>query len=186
MTKNINKPQLNLGHLTRAVRDMDRMVSFYRDVLGFHLNDRGFIEETELAFMSQDLKEHHQFVLVTGVEQRESVSLLIDHMAFRTGSLDDLRTIRANLIEAGIEDIMTISHGNAWSIYCQDPEGNGLECFVDTPFHVAQPVAAEGFSLELSDEEIVEWTRKLCESGDEFQPMSQWRESFAARLKKSI
>jgi len=185
MTKNIIKPQLTFAHVTRAVRDMDRMVLFYRDVLGFHVNDRGFIEETELAFMSQASTDHHQFVLVSGVEQRESVSLLVDHMAFRTGSLDDLRTIRTNLIDAGIDDVMVISHGNAWSIYCKDIEGNGLECFVDTPFHVAQPVAAEGFELDLSDEEIVEWTRKLCESGDDFQPMIQWRESFIKRLTQS-
>jgi catechol-2,3-dioxygenase len=77
-------------------------------------------------------------------------------------------------------------HGNAWSLYYKDPEGNGLECFVDTPFHVAQPVAAEEFDLDLSDEDIEAWTRKLCQSGGDFQPMSQWRESFVARLKKSL
>jgi catechol-2,3-dioxygenase len=185
MTKNIITPQLTFSHVTRAVRDMDRMVSFYRDVLGFLVNDRGFIEETELTFMSQIPTEHHQFVLVSGIEQRASVSLLADHIAFRTATLDDLRTIKENLIDAGIDDMMVICHGNAWSIYCRDIEGNGLECFVDTPFHMAQPVAAVGFDLDLSDEEIIKWTHELCESGDDFQPMNQWRESFIQRLKQS-
>jgi len=49
---------------------------------------------------------------------------------------------------------------------------------------VAQPVAAEGFDLDLSDEEIVEWTRKLCESGKDFQPMTQWRELFVKRIEE--
>jgi len=48
MTKNITKPQLTLSHVTRPVKNMERMVTFYRDVLGFHVNDRGFIKETEL------------------------------------------------------------------------------------------------------------------------------------------
>ena len=34
-----------------------------------------------------------------------------------------------------------MNHGNAWSLYFTDPEGNGLECFVDSPFHVTQPYA---------------------------------------------
>lgn len=141
-------PQLTLAHTTRAVKDMDAMITFYKDALGFQLNDRGFVEDTELAFMSQDPNEHHQFVLVSGTSSKESDELLIDHIAFRTDSLDSLRSIRNNLLSMGIDNIMTICHGNAWSLYYSDPENNGLECFVDSPFHVAQPQTAESFDIE--------------------------------------
>jgi len=117
-------------------------------------------------------------VLVSGIKQNRSVELLVDQMAFRIGSLNDLRTIRSSLINTGIVDINTVSHGNAWSIYFYDLEGNGVECFVDSPFHVAQPIAAEGFNLDMTDEEILEWTREICESGENFQPMSQWKKNF--------
>ena len=39
-----------------------------------------------------------------------------------------------------------MSHGNTLSIYFNDPEGNGLEVFWDTPWHVAQPKANPGTS----------------------------------------
>ena len=108
---------------------------------------------------------------------------MVDHLAFRTGSLDDLRAIRARLTEAGVEGIIPICHGNAWSLYFNDCEGNGVECFVDTPFHVAQPFA-QGYDLDQSDEEILETTRKLVEDQPEYRPMAQWQEEFAASLEK--
>jgi len=65
-----------------------------------------------------------------------------------------------------------------------DCEGNGVECFVDTPFHGAQPFA-QGFDLDQSDEDIVENARKRLESEPEFQPMAEWREQFAKRIGQS-
>ena len=106
---------------------------------------------------------------------------MVDHLAFRTGSLDDLRVLRDRLTAAGIETILPICHGNAWSLYFNDPEGNGLECFVDSPFHVAQPFA-NGFDLDQSDEEISAATRAMIESEPEFQSMANWRAAFEARL----
>ena len=32
-----------------------------------------------------------------------------------------------------------VTHGNAVSVYFKDPEGNGIEIFCDTPWHVPQP-----------------------------------------------
>ena len=32
-----------------------------------------------------------------------------------------------------------LAEGDAWSVYSADPEGNGLEAYVDSPWHVAQP-----------------------------------------------
>ena len=106
---------------------------------------------------------------------------MVDHLAFRTGSLDDLRAIGASLVEAGVEGVIPISHGNAWSLYFTDPEGNGLECFVDSPFHVAQP-HADGVDLAATDEEIEAATRATIENLPEFQPLEEWQAAFASRL----
>ena len=133
-------PRLSLSHTTVAVRDLDVMVDFYTDVLGFHVTNRGTPGpgQPELAFLSQDPSEHHQMVFLQG-ETPDHHIVFADHLAFRTGSLDDLRTIGERLAAAGVEQVHPVSHGNAWSLYFNDPEGNGLECFVDSPFHVAQP-----------------------------------------------
>ncbi len=182
----MSKPNLTIGHMTREVSDVKTMMAFYRDVLGFHISDHGFVGDTELAFMTQTPADHHQFVLVSGTGKKTPAVLVVDHVAFRTGSLDDLRALRDKLNAAKAGEIQTISHGNAWSIYFRDPEGNGIECFVDTPYHMAQPVLAQEFDLDSTDEEILDWTRELAQSGKDFQPMAQWKEKLANQLGAHI
>lgn len=175
-------PRLTLNHATIAVEDLDEMVAFYCDVLGFHVTNRGGPGDgSELAFLCQDPTQHHQIVLIDGLPTRDHAFVLADHLAFRTGTLDDLRTIGARLAEAGVEGVIPISHGNAWSLYFNDPEGNGLECFVDSPFHVAQPYA-DGFDLDADDAQIEVTTRNSIESLPEFQPLEQWLATFSNLL----
>jgi catechol 2,3-dioxygenase len=185
MTEAKTAPRLTLGHTTLAARDLDRLSAFYCDVLGFHVTNRGPVPGgSEIAFLSQDPDAHHQIAMVGGLEPPDAAFVMVDHLAFRTGTLDDLRALRAKLVTAGVEGILPICHGNAWSLYFHDCEGNGVECFVDTPFHVAQPFA-QGFDLDQGDEEIVEATRKLIESEPEFRSMAEWREEFSRRLEQS-
>lgn len=174
-------PRLSLSHATLPVRDLDAMVDFYCDVLGFVVTNRGEVGEGEMAFISQDPAEHHQIVLVSGLPETEHQFVMLDHMAFRTQTLDDLRAIGARLTEAGVEGVIPIDHGNAWSLYFNDPEGNGLECFVDSPFHVAQPFA-DGFDLSADDATIEAATRAKIQDADEFQPLADWQAAFRTRL----
>ena len=182
MTERTRIPRLTLAHTTLAARDLDRLVAFYCDVLGFHVTNRGTVPGgSEIAFLCQDPNEHHQIAMVGGLAPPEAGFMMVDHLAFRTGSLDDLRTLRGKLQAAGVDPILPICHGNAWSLYFDDCEGNGVECFIDTPFHVGQPFA-DGFDLDQSDEAILEATRKRVESEPEFQPMKDWQAAFARRL----
>jgi catechol-2,3-dioxygenase len=175
-------PRLSLSHSTMAVRDLDTMLAFYCDVLGFAVTNRGGAPDgSELAFISQDPTEHHQIVFVTGLPEGEPMFMLADHLAFRTGSLDDLRAIRTSLEAAGVDDVLAITHGNAWSLYFTDPEGNGLECFVDTPFHVAQPYLDQ-FDLGAENDVIEATTRAKVQDDSEFQPLADWQEALRIRL----
>ncbi|MDP6977173.1 MAG: VOC family protein [Myxococcota bacterium] len=185
MTNNAPSARLRLGHSTLAARDMDVLVAFYTNVLGFQVTNRGAVgEDAELAFLSQDPEHHHQIAMVRGVPVPDRTLHLVDHLAFRTGTLDDLRRFRAALLEAGIEGITPICHGNAWSLYFDDPEGNGIEIYVDSPFHVAQP-AAEPFNLDQTDQEIEQATREMFADKPEFRPMAEWQEEFAKSLDQS-
>ncbi len=174
-------PRLTLGHFTLAARDLDKLVAFYQDTLGFQVTNRGPVgDDAEIVFLSQDPAFHHQIAMVAGVPAPEHAFVMVDHVAFRTGTLDDLRTLRAALVEAGIEKVIPICHGNAWSLYFNDPEGNGIECYVDSPFHVAQP-QGKGYDLDASDEQIVATTREEFGAEPEFGPMADWQKAFAKR-----
>ena len=182
MTAQPSPPRLTLAHATLAVSDLDTMLAFYCDVLGFRVTNRGEPGDgTELVFISQDPNNHHQIVMVAGLQPADHAFVLVDHFAFRTGTLDDLRSIQANLDHAGIEGVIPISHGNAWSLYFNDPEGNGLECFVDSPFHVAQPYGGP-LDLASSDDAIESATRADIEEKPEFRPMQQWQDEFTSAL----
>jgi len=184
MSETSTRPRLTLSHSTLAARDLDALVAFYCDVLGFHVTNRGPAAEGEIAFLSQDPTVHHQIAMVGGAGAPERGFVMVDHLAFRVASLDDLRRVRASLVAAGVEGILSICHGNAWSLYFDDPEGNGIECFVDTPFHVAQP-NAKGLDLDQSDEAIERATREQFEGEPEFRPMADWKGDFAKRLDRA-
>ena len=93
--------RLSLSHATVAVRDLDAMLDFYCGVLGFAVTNRGTVGEGEMAFISQDPSEHHQMVFVSGMPETEHQFVMADHMAFRTGSLDDLRRSAPNSTRPG-------------------------------------------------------------------------------------
>lgn len=187
MTKmsNMTAPtfRLRLGHATIAARDINAMVDFYTGVLGFVVTNRGepVPGMGEMAFISQTSEEHHQIVLVHTPDPAPRNFVLADHLAFHVDSLDQLRELSARLSDAGNTSAIPINHGNAWSVYFTDPEGNGLECYVDTPFHVAQPFG-DGLDLSKSDAEIEEETRVRLSLQPEFQPFAQWRHAMDARL----
>jgi catechol-2,3-dioxygenase len=177
------RPRLTVTHSTLAARDLDALQNFYCEVLGFEVTNRGPVGDdgVELAFLSQDPSAHHQIAMVGGASTPPSDFVMIDHLAFRTNTLADLRIIRSNLLAAGIDDILQIDHGNAWSLYFKDPEGNGVECYVDSPFHVAQPNAGT-FDVDAGDEQIEQITRERIQGEPEFQLMKDWQANFARRL----
>lgn len=178
--------QLEWSHQVLYVHDLDAMLDFYTNVLGFEVTDRGPIpgpdgKETELVFMSQVPTDHHQIALQPGRETVEP-SNSVNHDAFRVSSLDDVKEM-ARRVEADGRSkfILPLSHGNAWSVYFTDPEGNGIEVFVDSPFHVRQP-AARPWSLEMSEAELREQTQKDYGDTPEFGPI----EDFYARRTKEL
>jgi len=174
---------LKLSHAFINVHDVDNVVPFYTDVLGFHITDRGVIgEDTHAVFMSQDPENHHQIALASRLEEGEPTRNL-GHVAFRMETIDELRDLKAELNARGIAIHREISHGNAWSLYFADPEGNGVECFVDTPFHVSQP-QGKPTDIDLDDRALLEKTEADFDEESEFGAYTEWQNTFREKLAK--
>ncbi|MGD8417195.1 MAG: VOC family protein, partial [Pseudomonadales bacterium] len=134
--------QLRWSHAVVYVRDMESMLDFYTNVLGFQITDRGPLGDDdgpEIVFMSQVDTDHHQLAFL-GTGREDQASNSVHHFAFRVEGLDDVKAAHQRLLADGrASRINPLTHGNAWSVYFSDPEGNGIEIFCDTPWHVTQP-----------------------------------------------
>jgi catechol 2,3-dioxygenase len=170
-----------LAHVGLYVHDREKMVRFYQEVLGLAVTDQGEGRNgMHLTFMSASPGNHHQLVLVTGRPDTSGFNP-INQISFMVDSLADLREVHRRALALGATDMRPISHGNAWSIYFKDPEGNVVEAYLDTPFHVPQP---HGRPLDLSktDEEIMRETEEACRADPGFMPIAEYQKKMAERL----
>jgi catechol 2,3-dioxygenase len=172
-------PEAQLTHVGIYVDDMDAMVSFYTSLVGLVVTDSGEFDGRRLTFLSRRPDEHHQMVLVTGRDCPPGVALL-SQISFRVDGLADLRWFHRRALELGATGMEGRNHGNSWSIYFHDPEGNRLEIYTATPWHVSQPWRVP-LDLDRSDADIREETRQLI-AGAGWRPVEDWRAEMALRL----
>jgi len=167
-------PNWELSHIGIYVTDMDRMRDFYTRLLGFKVMDAGELRNgLRLTFLSKNPKDHHQIVMVSGREK--GTRSTINQITFRVASLKEVRAMHDLLVANKVDGIDPVSHGNAWSVYFLDPEGNRIEFFCDTPWYVAQP-RRERLDFSLSDREIEEATWKSIADDPTTRPFQEWRD----------
>jgi catechol 2,3-dioxygenase len=123
----------NVGHVVLKVRDIERAARFYRDVLGLKEVARGTFGRP-MAFFSTGDNHHDVAVMEVGAEAPapppDATGLY--HVALRIGtSLDELRAAHAHLAAHGITQMRIRDHVVSQSIYVNDPDGNGVELYVD-------------------------------------------------------
>lgn len=167
------------SHCVLKVRDLDAMVEFYCDALGFEVADRGELgPEQKIAFLSGSSSDHHQLGLITGRSDDDTTSL--DHNAFRVESIEDVQSMVQWVADDNrIGDGFPVTHGNAVSVYFNDPEGNGIEIFCDTPWHVEQPQVA-GWNPAKSPDEVLAGVRDKFQAAPGFGPIDEYQAAQAA------
>jgi catechol 2,3-dioxygenase len=179
----MNSIRAKLAHVGVFVRERDKMVNFYQDVLGLMVTDQGDTKAgPHLTFMSADPAEHHQVVLVTGRPDGTGFNP-INQISFLVTSLTELREVHRRALASGAREMRPVSHGNAWSIYFLDPEGNRLEAYMHTPFHVPQP-HGEPLDLSLSDDDILRATEASCAKEPGFMPRDAFVRLTAAQMSE--
>lgn len=176
-------PKWELSHIGIYVTDMDRMREFYTRLLGFQVMDQGELRNRlRLTFLSKDPKDHHQIVLVSGREP--GTRSTINQITFRVASIREVRAMHELLVANKVDGIDPVDHGNAWSVYFLDPEGNRLEFFCDTPWYVAQPRRTR-LDFTLSDAQIEEATHKWIADDPTTVPFAEWRERKSREFERA-
>jgi catechol 2,3-dioxygenase-like lactoylglutathione lyase family enzyme len=126
-----------IGEVAVRVKNMDAMVEFYQNVLGFPLlrrfeNDVAALKIADgvygqiqtLTLFGPTLGPNHPTVTWTGLEQEHST---LHHFAI-TISPDDYEQALRDFAAAGVETNTANHRWNGWrGIYVRDPEGNIVE-----------------------------------------------------------
>jgi len=174
-------PQLR--HVGIYAEDIEALREYYCGIFGLVVTDRGISPSVgqPIVFLSADPEAHHQLVLIGG-RQVESQPSTINQLSFLVEDFAALRTIHERLQAApSAAAIRPVDHGNAWSLYTLDPEGNGIEVYVDTPWHVAQP-HARPIDMTLPDAEIFEITRQAVLADPTYAERADWSQALQKKM----
>jgi catechol 2,3-dioxygenase len=126
-------PGTDIGHVHLKVADLDRAIAFYRDVLGFELQQR---MGDQAAFLSAGGYHHH-----VGLNTWESRggsppppgTTGLFHFAIRFPTRAALAKALKRVIDADVRLSGASDHGVSEAIYLNDPDGNGIELYWDRP-----------------------------------------------------
>lgn len=124
----------NLGHVVFYVKDLERSVKFYQDVVG--LSVTGKIFNNRAAVLTGG-STHHELLLIEVKSNQGPVKgnrIGLYHVGWKIGeSLNTLKERYQTIVKLGYEIIGTSEHTISQSIYLYDPDGNEIEVFVDNP-----------------------------------------------------
>ncbi len=121
-----------LGHVVFYVKDLERSLAFYRDLLGFKEVGRIF---NGMAAALTSGRTHHELLLIQvgdapGPSSGSRRGLY--HIGIKVGdSLDELRQAKSELEQAGVAIDGMSDHTVSQSLYLKDPDGNEVELYVD-------------------------------------------------------
>ena len=122
----------HLGHVVFYVQDLKRSLAFYRDLLGFC--EVGRIFDGKAAALTSGRTHHELLLIEVGEAPRPPAGrrLGLYHIGIKVGdSLDELRTAKRELEQAGVTITGMSDHTVSQSLYLADPDGNEIELYVD-------------------------------------------------------
>lgn len=122
-----------IGHVHLKVADLERSLKFYRDLLGFELQQ---YYGDSAAFISAGGYHHHiglnTWYSKNGKPASRNAAGLF-HTAILYPTRKDLAIILKRLIAANYPLTGASDHGVSEALYLDDPDGNGVELYWDRP-----------------------------------------------------
>jgi catechol 2,3-dioxygenase len=126
-------PETTIGHVHLTVSDLDRALTFYRDLLGFEVTTH---YGDSAVFLSAG-GYHHHIGLNTWAGKGATPPPVghtgLFHVAILYPSRKELARALKRLFDANYPIEGASDHGVSEAIYLRDPDKNGIELYVDRP-----------------------------------------------------
>lgn len=146
---------MKLGHIHIKIRDLERSLSFYTNLFDLEVTER---IDDRFAFLTGN-RMHHQLALQARGEDAPNPgagSVGLFHIAFEVDNKKAFAEKYRQLSDMGIAPY-TVDHVISWAMYFNDPDGNGLEIYVDTREEPDGSKLWKGDNRPLSEEQILEY-----------------------------
>ena len=126
-------PQTRIGHVHLKVSDLDKALSFYRDLLGFQVTQW---YGKQAVFISAGGYHHHIGLNIWFSKNAPPAAVNscgLFHTAILYPTRKDLAVALKRLIDANYPLTGASDHGVSEAIYLDDPDRNGVELYWDRP-----------------------------------------------------
>ncbi|WP_224335713.1 VOC family protein [Haloprofundus halobius] len=126
---------VDIDHVAIRVTDLDRALSFYRDLLGMEVRDRERFEAGEVPYVAVVAGGRHVHLVPTDEDDidvgGEHICLLLRSNEMETEA--EIETLLSELREEGVEVEEGEpykrygAYGRDWAAYVRDPDGRRVE-----------------------------------------------------------
>lgn len=121
------KPNMYISHVQLKVSNLERSIQYYEQIIGF----KTLLNENGIAYLTFDGKTS----LLSLVEVKDALPLRdgytgLYHFALLLPTLKDLGNIVQHFINNNVR-IGASDHHVSQALYLNDPDGNGIEIYVD-------------------------------------------------------
>ena len=131
-------------------------------------------------YLTRDPNQVAQLILVAG--RLKDVKSNINQITFRVPDLPSLRQINATArATEGTGNFRPVNHGNSFSLYFDDPEGNAIEVSYESEWYVPAP-SAWPLDLSLDDAALMKATEEKARAWPGFMMRNEWKARSRADL----
>ncbi len=182
-------PHVALFRVGMQAIDLDALADFYVTNLGYLVTGRGrrpgvgAVPENDVVYLTRDPNQIAQLVLTAG--RSPELPSSINQVTFRLPSLPALREVHERMVAHPlVDDYRPVDHGNSFSLYCNDPEGNTLELSRESIWYTPAP-SAWPLDFSLPDDEILQLSERRCRSEPGFMMRSDWKARARSELEEA-
>lgn len=124
---NSHNDNTHVNHINLKVKDLDTSIAFYEDILGFSILKK----ENNTVYLTTDNKT--SFLSLSGLvnyEKKNERTTGLYHLAILLPEISDLANFTMHLVKKNLR-IGASDHLVSLALYFDDPDGNGIEVYID-------------------------------------------------------